>query len=170
MMSADDVVEILALAESLGIEVRIDGGWGVDALLGRQTREHDDLDLFIEKRQAASFAKMLERAGFHEMRKSYTTSSHTVWRDARGRIVDLHLFEFDPTGSYVFEDAVYPPTTFGATGRIAGKAVRCIPAEEQVLFHLGYEHDENDLRDVTALCTQFGIDIPEEYKHQITES
>ena len=26
-----------------------DGGWGVDALLGTQTRVHNDIDLFVEK-------------------------------------------------------------------------------------------------------------------------
>lgn len=26
-----------------GIRVWVDGGWGVDALVGRQTRHHDDL-------------------------------------------------------------------------------------------------------------------------------
>ena len=29
------------------IDVWVEGGWGVDALLGEQTRSHDDLDLGV---------------------------------------------------------------------------------------------------------------------------
>ncbi|MFA7545419.1 MAG: aminoglycoside nucleotidyltransferase, partial [Anaerovoracaceae bacterium] len=32
------------------------------------------------------------------------------------------------------------------------------------LFHLGYEHDENDVHDVRLLCERFNIPIPNEYK------
>ena len=47
-MSAEDVVEVVRLLEGLGIDVWLDGGWGVDALLGTQTRPHDDLDLVVQ--------------------------------------------------------------------------------------------------------------------------
>ena len=43
MMNASDVVELLNRLEEHGIDVWLNGGWGVDALLGHQTREHDDL-------------------------------------------------------------------------------------------------------------------------------
>lgn len=165
MVSAEDAIEIIGMAESADIEVRLDGGWGVDALLGRQTRPHNDIDLFIERRHAERFAGILLQAGFRTVRTDFTTPAHTVWRDDRSRIVDLHLFEFAEDGSYLFEGMNYPAGTFGATGRIAGKEVRCIPAEEQVLFHLGYEHDAEDLHDVLSLCDRFGIPIPEQYKH-----
>jgi lincosamide nucleotidyltransferase A/C/D/E len=35
-VEAEDVVEVVAFLEGLGVEVWLDGGWGVDALLGRQ--------------------------------------------------------------------------------------------------------------------------------------
>ena len=37
-MSSDDVVQILDRLAACGIEAWVDGGWGVDALLGDQTR------------------------------------------------------------------------------------------------------------------------------------
>jgi lincosamide nucleotidyltransferase A/C/D/E len=43
------VTEILDRLAARGIEVSVDGGWGVDALLGEQTRAHDDLDLVITR-------------------------------------------------------------------------------------------------------------------------
>lgn len=39
-MRSGALVEILRLLEAAGIAVWLDGGWGVDALLGRQTRSH----------------------------------------------------------------------------------------------------------------------------------
>jgi len=42
--------------------------------------------------------------------------------------------------------------------------VRCISPEWVVKFHSGYELKDKDFRDVYALCTKFGIDLPSEYK------
>jgi lincosamide nucleotidyltransferase A/C/D/E len=39
-MTAADVIEVLQCLERAGVSVWIDGGWGVDALVGAQTREH----------------------------------------------------------------------------------------------------------------------------------
>jgi lincosamide nucleotidyltransferase A/C/D/E len=32
-----------------------------------------------------------------------------------------------------------------------------------VKFHSGYELQEKDFRDVSALCQKFGLELPEEY-------
>lgn len=53
---------------------------------------------------------------------------------------------------------------FSGIGKIGDKTVRCIDAENQVLFHLGYEHDENDVHGVKLLCERFNIPVPSEYK------
>ena len=45
-MSAADVVEVLDVLEAADVAVFLDGGWGVDALIGAQ-REHDDLDVHL---------------------------------------------------------------------------------------------------------------------------
>jgi len=44
-MPAASLVDLLQLFESAGIEVWLDGGWAVDALLGEQTRPHKDVDI-----------------------------------------------------------------------------------------------------------------------------
>jgi lincosamide nucleotidyltransferase A/C/D/E len=36
--------------EKLGIQIWIDGGWAVDALLQKQTREHRDLDIAVQRK------------------------------------------------------------------------------------------------------------------------
>jgi len=48
VMSEDVVVQLLQLCDQHGIEVVVDGGWGVGALLGEQTRIHADLDIALE--------------------------------------------------------------------------------------------------------------------------
>src|SRR5947209_17974785 len=50
------------------------------------------------------------------------------------------------------------------TGSIQGYPVKCISVEWMVKFHSGYELDENDYRDVSALCERFGIALPTEYE------
>lgn len=45
MMTEQDVLEIVCVLEARGISVWLDGGWGVDALLGTQRRRHKDLDV-----------------------------------------------------------------------------------------------------------------------------
>lgn len=36
---------MLAVLGGAGADVWVGGGWGIDALVGRQTRQHRDLDL-----------------------------------------------------------------------------------------------------------------------------
>jgi len=59
---------------------------------------------------------------------------------------------------------MYPAASLTGTGRIQGKAVKCVSAEYLVKFHTGYELDENDFKDVFALHKRFGIALPSEYK------
>jgi lincosamide nucleotidyltransferase A/C/D/E len=164
MVNKTDAIEIIRYAEENGIDVWIDGGWGVDALLEEETRAHNDIDLFVEESNGKRFIELLKEKGFAEIIETYTTTSHTVWKDAKGRIIDLHIFIFNEEGYIVFEGDVFPSKVFGGIGKIGDKRVRCIDAENQVLFHLGYEHDENDIHDVKLLCEKFDIPIPDEYK------
>ena len=48
MMTAQDVVDLYCYAEEAAIVMWLDGGWGVDALLARQLRPHNDLDIAID--------------------------------------------------------------------------------------------------------------------------
>lgn len=164
MVNKEDAIEIISYAVDNGIDIWLDGGWGVDALLGTQTRVHNDIDLFVEKINSKKFIDIVKEKGFSEIEEAYTTASHTVWKDTKGRIIDLHIFEFNEQGNLVFEGETYSGDVFSGIGKISNKVVKCISAENQVLFHLGYEHDENDVHDVRLLCERFNIPIPNEYK------
>jgi lincosamide nucleotidyltransferase A/C/D/E len=45
----EDLIPYLDLFEELKLDIWVDGGWGVDALLGEQTRSHEYLDFLTEK-------------------------------------------------------------------------------------------------------------------------
>ena len=150
MVTCFDVCEILEMLSEASVKVFLDGGWGVDALIGRETRIHNDIDLFVEKKDYCITISVITGKGYREVIMDYTTDSHTVWKDDNGRIIDLHCFE------YVEDGILYDGYTFP-----------CINPEAQVQFHLGYEYDENDVHDVLLLCRTFNLEIPEQYKTHI---
>ncbi len=164
MVNKEDAIEIILYAEENEIDIWLDGGWGVDALLGEETRHHNDIDLFVEEKNGKTFIEILKEKGFTEVIEAYTTTDHMVWKDAKDRIIDLHVFEFNEQGDLIFEGKSYPSNVFSGIGEIGDKVVKCINAENQVLFHLGYEHDENDIHDVRLLCERFNIPVPSVYK------
>jgi len=92
--------------------VWIGGGWGVDALVGHQTRAHNDIDIYIQKKDEIAFVELLISNGYRETKMEYTTKDHTVWQDSDNRTIDLHLFEFAETGTLRFENQIYPSSIF----------------------------------------------------------
>jgi len=163
MVSKSDAIEIITYAEENGINIWLDGGWGVDALLEEETRTHNDIDLFVEENNGKKFIDIIKEKGFAEIKEAYTTPSHTVWKDTKDRIIDLHIFKFNEQGNIVFEGETYTSNVFSGIGKIGNKMVRCIDAKNQVLFHLGYDYDENDIHDVKLLCERFNIPVPSEF-------
>ena len=162
-MNENDVIDLLKKAEHIGVNVWIDGGWGVDALVGHQTRPHNDIDIFIQKKDAKAFTEMLRLDGYRETKMEYTTNDHICWRNPDDRIIDLHLFEFAEAGTLLFENETYPADVLNGKGTIGGIAVCCLTAEAQLLYHQGYEHKEKDIHDVLLICNTFALPIPKEY-------
>jgi lincosamide nucleotidyltransferase A/C/D/E len=58
-MTSIDVIDFYTKLENLGIEIWVDGGWGVDALLGEQTRPHQDLDIAIQQKDVQKLRELL---------------------------------------------------------------------------------------------------------------
>jgi lincosamide nucleotidyltransferase A/C/D/E len=63
-MDSQSLLAVIVLLETDGIDVWLDGGWGVDALLGHQTRDHDDLDLVVELDYATRIIELLAGLGY----------------------------------------------------------------------------------------------------------
>ena len=166
-MTAIDVVYLYAKLRNLGIDVWIDGGWGVDSLLGKQTHPHADLDIVIQQKDLPALRRLLEEHGYGDIEREDTSPWDFVLGDDKVHEVDVHVIVFDLEGNGVFgsSGAVYPAPALSGTGRIQGHTVRCISAEYLVRFHAGYELQDTDLMDISALCERFGIEYPKEYAH-----
>lgn len=163
MMSAADALTVIRALEAGGVDVWLgDGGWGVDALLGEQTRPHKDVDIIVRVDQADDLVTVLEDRGFTVVEGRL--HSCFVLRDRHGRTVDVHPVVFDEAGNgnYTMENGevwVYAAAWFGGTGTLQGRPVRCLSAEGQVLCHTGYPLDEDDRRDMAALHRRFGVEL-----------
>jgi phosphorylcholine metabolism protein LicD len=75
--------EFASLAEEAGIEYRLRGGWALDSLLGRVTRPHEDINMFIWAADAQRLLAKLKERGYEEIGARRPSSSGTSSRTAR---------------------------------------------------------------------------------------
>lgn len=161
-MGGADVLGIVELLESNGIEVWLDGGWGVDALLGRQTRPHGDLDIAIQHKDVPKLRELLYTRGYRQVPRDDTKEWNFVLGDDKGREVDVHSYTFGPNGEHLY-GIEYPADSLTGTGSVGGRPVKCISAEYVVRFRTGFELRKVDIEDVAALHEKFGVAIPKEH-------
>ncbi|MFE6888178.1 nucleotidyltransferase domain-containing protein [Streptomyces sp. NPDC057694] len=163
LMDAANALAVIGALQTQSVEVWLgDGGWGVDALLGEQTRPHRDVDLIVRVDQAEDAVQALRGLGFTVAEGRL--SSCFVLRDQDGRSVDVHpvVFDGEGNGNYTMENGevwVYEAAWFGGNGALQGEPVRCLTVQGQVACHAGYELDDEDRRDMTALHDRFGVDL-----------
>lgn len=165
MRTASEVLEVLGRLEAAGLTVWVDGGWGVDALVGETTREHADLDLVVLAPELAAVRSLLAQAGYRTVLRDWLPTSIAL-ADARGREVDLH--PVTPTADGGGDQAQpgggsfhYPPPTAGVIG---GHRVACVDAATQVRCHLGYRPQAKDRQDLLRLRERLGVELPMPYR------
>lgn len=159
-MDVQEVIDLYTLFEKNGITVWIDGGWGVDALLGEQTRSHKDLDIAVQSKDVAKLQKILIDKGYRKFRED--SLWNIVFRDEKGHEVDYHAFVVDENGD-IISGIMYPRQSLTGSGIINGCIVKCIEPKHMIEFHSGYDLKEKDFHDVSALCKKFDIALPEAY-------
>jgi lincosamide nucleotidyltransferase A/C/D/E len=173
-MPAELVPNVLGALDEVGVRAWLVGGWGVDALLGEQTRRHMDLDVVFDadhdgERRAL---EAVRRLGFHimgrERVRTHWWSERIALSNDHGHVVDLH-----PVSGSAFvatleaESALIPRgEAVFATGHVGGQPVRCLSAPVQLALHEGYEPTDVDRADIDTLrrragsSTQAGRDGP----------
>ena len=168
-MTVADVLDFYRAMESLGTKIWVDGGWGVDALLEKQTRPHDDLDIVIEQKDVAQFRQLLEARGYKEIKLEVARPHNFVMGDDQGHEIDAHVIVLDENGNGTYgppeNGEMYPAASLTGKGRIDQHPVICISPEWVIKFHTGYKLRKTDFQDVSALCHKFGIELPEEYAY-----
>jgi lincosamide nucleotidyltransferase A/C/D/E len=164
-MTVDSAHRVLAKLDGAALWHAVAGGWGIDALLGRQTRPHGDLDLAVDASCVDAVLAALQDIGF-AVRADQRPTRIDVAR-ADGASIDLHPVHFnaDGNGRQLLDDGShypYPPDGF-TEGVIGGRTVRCLGIDLQISFHRGYEPGDNSYRDMHVLCRAFGRTLPPPY-------
>ena len=160
-MEQDEVLATLGALEATGTRLWVAGGWGVDALVGRQTRAHRDLDLLVDAQRLEECLGLLATRGY---------AVETDWLPVRVEVVavergwvDVHPVRLADDGSGVqaglngtwFD---YPADCF-TIGSLAGREVPCLTAARQRLLHTGYEPRPQDVHDL-GLLTELDGESP----------
>jgi lincosamide nucleotidyltransferase A/C/D/E len=151
--SLAEVFEVLRALSAVGCRFWLEGGWGVDALLGRQTRPHRDLDVDLDARCAEAALTVLAAMGY-TIETDWRPNRVELKAPARGR-VDLHPLLIDDDGTArqaALEGGFHVfPRSFFVTGSLAGVPVPCVSVTAQRRFRTGYELRDIDLHDLAVL-------------------
>jgi lincosamide nucleotidyltransferase A/C/D/E len=153
VMNSPAVLEVMALLRSAAAPAWIGGGWGVDALVGEQTRLHGDLDLAVDAAALDRVLVLLVEHGYAMTVDWLPSRAELTAPD--GRCVDVHPVRFEADGSG--SQAGLNGATFGyaadgfTTGMIGGVEVPCLSAAQQLEFRKGYEPRDVDRHDVPLL-------------------
>lgn len=163
MLSVHDAVALCGLLEERSIRFWVMGGWGVDALLHRETRPHKDLDILMMLGDLPKFWSLLDEHGFilrwvweenrwvdGEVERRPTAF---VVADAQGRELDVHVIDIGPDGALVqhYDNPWSFPDSITGQGSIADTAVTCVSKETQLAMHTGYTLPDGHLRDLDLL-------------------
>ena len=140
------------------------GGWGVDALLGRVTRAHKDLDLLLLITDLPRYAGIVGLNGFErklewsENQPVEVEALHfdSAFVDAHpdGREIDVHVIDVDSQGvvtQFHSDPWPLPRTPLSGVGTIGGVTVRCVTRAAQIAMHSGYDLPEKHREDVRLL-------------------
>jgi lincosamide nucleotidyltransferase A/C/D/E len=176
MVSAEEVIRIYKCLGGHGIQTWLTGGWGIDALLGEQTRPHKDLDVVMLLDDVARTCAILEGLGYTfaylwpenrpaNDRQGVETATAFVLQEPDGREIDIHAFLFDEQGNGIpawaeAEDFFFKKEDLSGKGVIAGSTVQCLTPEMQIRCHLGYAVPEKQLRDLAHLQAKYGVEFP----------
>ena len=162
------LLELYSSLNNLQVTIWLDGGWGVDALLGKETRAHQDLDIVIQQKDLAVFCDLLKSRGYNEVNRDDMCAWNFVLGDNMGHEVDVHVINLDDDGNGIYgpmeRGIFYPAEGLTGIGTINEIELRCLTADYQVESHTGYELKEKDFKDVHALCKKFNITLPQAYK------
>lgn len=166
-MLASQVAALQGRAVERGIDLCVVGGWGVDALLGAATREHNDLDVLLPLTALHESLSFLAEEGFrlaymweesrgiagHHRLVGESIPSAFVVTHPDGREVDIHVYQPLASGLVCLwdTDRALVAEDLAARGEIDGAPVRCMTAAMQLTCHRGYDLPPAHAADVGLL-------------------
>src|SRR6185436_14639664 len=125
---AQEVAELYSELQNNGITVWIDGGWAVDALLGKQTRIHQDLDIAVQDNDLLRLKDFLEVYGYKEIERSEDKKWDLVMADNKGHEIEVHVFALDKNGDIADQQYWngYSKGSLSGEGSIEGWPIKCV--------------------------------------------
>jgi hypothetical protein len=108
--------QVIAVTQAAGIPAWLFGGWGLDARIGRVTREHGDVEFWVERSQAERSTALLAGAGATVLATQPPAEAcEFTWDDVP---FSTAYFDRQPDGSFTqplgrFSDWLFPPESFG---------------------------------------------------------
>ena len=135
-MAADEVIRLLDGFAGVGVHVWLMGGWGVDALLGRESRSHSDLDLIVaaDNQVLRSVRTVLNGLGYSRQFEEVFSGDdpmnlRLVAANSIGRCVDVHPVDLAAPPFSPCEANAAVMSAPLITGQLAGHTVPCVSAE-----------------------------------------
>ena len=176
MTGSEEIIRLYQLLESHHIPIWLTGGWGIDALLGEQTRPHKDLDVIMLLDDVKRMCALLAKHGY-EMEILWSENKFVidpngnqvatafVLQHANGYQFDAHAMTLDAQGNGIpaweeVEDFVFTKAELSGQGVIAGLIVQCITPESQIKCHTGYDLPDKQKSDLALLKAKFGLAFP----------
>lgn len=154
----ENLMEVLNFLDGLKIKYWIDGGWGIDILLGKQNRVHRDIDVDFDGKFTDILLDALNVKGYTII---------TDWRPSRIELyhpglgyIDIHPLIISEDGSAkqagLNDDWYDFKAEWFSSALFEERIIPCISAEAQKLFHSGYELrevDKIDLKNLASILT-----------------
>ncbi len=158
-IDAKDVLVVVTALRVAGIETWLAGGWAVDAIVGKSTRRHKDLDLLVPEHSVEDVAPCLARLGFELIRQTdlgsgYWMPVRFLFRDSLGHYVDVHPIRMVDGSLHAVRgpgSLTLPLTVALTSGHVNNHAVPCLSPAAQLAFKFGYAWDGDDVRDAEVL-------------------
>lgn len=166
-LAPEEVLGILSLLEDHGVSAILAGGWGVDALVGRLSRFHRDLDLVVESPRLdvewEKVRQVMASSGYHfveDFDGGLWMPGVAVFKDSAGRKVELMSLDWhqitEHSGHRGDGSALESPW-LGSVGTVAGSPVRCLSVQAQELFHSGYTLRAKDREQLRRMARLSGV-------------
>lgn len=168
-MRSEDVVELYRALDQAGIAIWIDGGWAVDAVVGRQTRSHKDLDVAIDAKALNALRLFLADRGYRETPSHDASRWSLVLEDESARKIDVHVVVLDEhrgVWANPVDGIAYPAGSLTGEGMIDGATLRCVRPEFLLQFKTSYPPRSVDRQDVAVHCSVLGRSVPDTHKQE----
>jgi len=162
------VVDVL---DAVSISAWLFGGWGLDARIGRITREHGDVEFWVERPDAGRSKAVLAEAGATALATQPPEEAcEFTWE---GTDFSTAYFDRRPDGSSVqlqgrWSDWLFPPGSFGGEpGMLDGVPVLAMSVAGMLAMKEQYPHlrnggpwrqkDIDDIQVLRRLAAEAGV-------------